>query len=265
MSASSLRSRPERRGFSLPELMVVVVLAAILVLLLEEGLMSQRRFYQAQSAVTQRHETLRFARAILSGALREANIADGDVDILAPGQMRVRVPYGLAFVCGTDATGQLVGVVELSGRWVAGAGDSVLVQRSGVWSAHALTAVGGISPQVPCVAGGGATLTLDMAVPDVSAGSGARSFRSHLFEIDTASGGYGLYRTDGATRELLLSPLDGATGFQAWYEDAQGTVLPSAVGAERVGVRVVARSVDTPALTTTRADTLTMTFGGRNR
>jgi prepilin-type N-terminal cleavage/methylation domain-containing protein len=262
------RRRPSaapRLGFSMPELMVVVVLGAVLVLVLEEALVGQRRFYAAQNAVVQRHETLRFAQAVLSSSLREANLADGDVAVLAPGRMRVRVPFGLAFVCGTDATGQQVGVVGLDGRWVAGAGDSVLIRRSGAWSAHALTAVQGPSAQVPCVAGGGGVLRLDVAVPDVTVGSAARAFRSHLFEVDTALGGYGLYRTDGASRELLLHPLDGVGGFTAWYEDAQGTVLPSVVGAARVGVEVVARAVDAPGVSSARPDTLVMTFGGRNR
>jgi hypothetical protein len=244
---------------------VVVVLSALLVVVLEEALMSQRRFYQAESDVTQRHETIRFALAVLGSSLREANVADGDVDILAPGRVRVRVPYGLAVVCGTDATGQQVGAVALEGRWVAGTGDSVLVQRSGAWSAHALTAVQAPTPQVPCLATGGAILRLDMAVPDVSPGTAARAFRSHVLEIDTAYGGYGLYRVDGPSRELLLHPLDGAGGFRAWYQDAQGVVLPSAVGAARVGVEVIARSDGAPGLGATRVDTLVMTFGGRNR
>lgn len=254
-----------RGGFSMAELLVVVVLGVLLIFALQQTILSQRRYYSAQRAAAERHETVRISSAILSSALREVNIPGGDVAILAPGRIRVRMPLGLAAVCGTDLTGQRVGIVNPTGRWVAGSADSVLIQRSGVWSAHPVNALSGPVAQVPCVATGGAVLQLDQNVPDVVVGSGARAFRSQILEVESDGTTWWLYRQDGVQQDLLTGPLDGAQGFQAWYEDAAGTVLPGAAGAERVGIRVVARALEPGLNASDRTDTLELTFTGRNR
>jgi prepilin-type N-terminal cleavage/methylation domain-containing protein len=252
-----------RRGFTMTELLVVITLSVLLVYALQRTVVSQRRYYAAQEAVSERHETIRIASAILSSALREANLPRGDVDILAPGRVRVRMPLGLAFACGTDGALR-VGVVRVEGRWVAGAGDSVLIRRAAGWDARRLVLLGGPVPGVPCVASGGSVLTLDQIVADAVAGSAARAYRSQIFEIAAAGTDYWLYRVDGAQRDLLAGPLDGATGFQAWYEDAAGAVLPGPLGAQRVGMRVIARAYQ-PVPGSNRRDTLRLTFTGRNR
>ncbi|HSG48954.1 MAG TPA: prepilin-type N-terminal cleavage/methylation domain-containing protein [Longimicrobiales bacterium] len=254
-----------RRGFSMPELLVVVVLGVLLIFALQQTIMSQRRYYGAQRAAAERHETMRISSAVLSSALREVNIPGGDVAILAPDRFRVRMPLGLAAVCGTDAAGQRVGIVNPDGRWVAGAADSVLIQRAGGWSAHAITSLTGPVVQVPCVATGGAVLQLDQNVPDVVVGSGARAFRSQVFEGASDGAIWWLYRQDGAQRDLLTGPLAGAQGLRAWYEDAGGTVLPGPAGAQRVGIRVVARALEPLLYVSNRTDTLELTFTGRNR
>jgi len=252
------------RGFTMPELLVVVVLGALILFALQQAIVTQRRYWAAQRSVTERHETARAAMAMLTAALREANLAGGDAVILAPGRIRARMPLGLGLVCGTDAAGQRLGVVAAEGRWAAGAGDSVLILRSGGWSAESVTALSGPVAQVPCVAGGGTVATLGRAALDVVVGSGARPFRSLLFELATDASASWLFRIDGALREPLAGPLDATTGLRFWYEDLQGVEVASAAAASRVGVRVVtARS--TGGATANRTDTLTLTFGGRNR
>lgn len=253
-----------RMGFSMPELLMVVAIGALLVVVLQQALVGQRRFYDSQRAAVQRHETLRLAMATMGSPLREANVARGDVGILAPGRVRVRMPLGSAFVCGTDANGSRVGAVDMQGQWNAGVADSVLILRSGVWSAEGISRLQGTDRRVPCVAAGGAVFRLDRRVPNVDLGTAARAFRSYIFEVDTDGLFFWLYRWDGAQRDLLLGPLDGPTGFQVWYEDAQGVVLPGPVGAERVGIRFVARSMNPFPVAGERTDTLVMTFGGRN-
>ena len=253
-----------RGGFTLAELVVVVALGALLVVALQQTMAGQTRYYGAQRSVSGRHETVRIASAVLGSALREANVPAGDAVILAPGRVRVRVPLGLAFVCGTDGASR-VGVVRAEGRWVAGAADSVLIRRATGWQARALLSFTGPAVQVPCVAAGGSVLGLDQSVADAVAGSAARAFRSQIFEVAAAGPDYGLYRVDGAQRDLLAGPLDGATGLQLWYESAFGAVLPSATGAQRIGVRVIALGAAPPVGTAVRRDTLSMTFTGRNR
>ena len=257
--------RCARAGFSMPELLVVVAVGALLIIALQQAVIVQRRFHEAQRTAAQRHETVRFAMAILGSALREADVARGDVEILAPGRVRIRMPLGLAFVCGTDNNGSRVGAVDMQGQWNAGIADSVLILRGGAWSAEGIGQIGGPDRRVDCVAVTGAVLRLDRRVPDADLGHGVRAFRSYVFEIDTDGVFYWLYRWDDVQRELLLGPLDGPTGFEAWYEDGLGTVLPGPAGAERVGVRVVARAEHPLPTAFPHTDTLVMTFGGRNR
>lgn len=257
-------SRAGRSGFSMAELMVVVALGALIIFALQEAILTQRRYWEAQGAVTDRHEAERVAMAVLTSALREANLAGGDVAILAPGRIRARMPLGLGHVCGTDATGQRMGVVAPEGRWAAGAGDSVLILRAGGWSAERVALLQGPVPQVPCVAAGGTVATVGRAALDVVAGSAARPFRSVVFEVATDAGAPWLFRVDGALREPLAGPLDPTSGLRVWYEDAGGVEVASPAAASRVGVRIVT-GVAAGAPAPSRTDTLTLTFGGRNR
>ncbi len=254
-----------RRGFSMVELMVVVVLGALIIFALQQALVVQRRYWSAQGGVTQRHEVARVAMAVLTGALREANLATGDVVVLTPGRIQARMPLGLGLVCGTDLAGQRVGVVAAEGWWAAGAGDSMLVQRAGGWTAEAVTALGGgPDPLVPCVPAGGTVASVARPVLDVVKGSAVRPFRSLIFEVALDAGAPWLFRADGALTEPLAGPLDGASGFRAWYEDATGVEVATPALAIRVGVRVIT-AAGTGVGASNRQDTLILTFGGRNR
>jgi hypothetical protein len=102
-------------------------------------------------------------------------------------------------------------------------------------------------------------------VADAAEGSPARTFRSQVFETATQGGQTWLFRVDGPDRELLLGPLAATDGFTVWYEDAGGAVVPDAASADRVMVRIIAVSQDPRGNPAARADTLTMSFGGRNR
>lgn len=254
------------RGFTMAELMVVVVIGVVLLLVLVQALLAQRRFYQSQRAVIERNETMRFGIAVFGSAFREANLANGDVAILAANRVRIRMPYGLALVCGTNNSGTRVGIVALEGRWMAGVGDSVLIDRGALGVvAHGINRIDPISIRVPCVLGGGAILRLDRPVPDAELGTAARAFRSHAFEVGSQAGSDWVFRVDGPTRDLVLGPIDPVQGFQVWFEDAQGLPVASPVNAERVVMRVIARSQRPPTGPVVRTDTLLMTFGGRNR
>ena len=255
---------PSRGGFSMPELMVVVALGALIIFALQQALIVQRRYWSAQDAVSQRHEAERVAMAVLTAALREANLAGGDVVILGPGRIRARAPVGLGMVCGTDATGDRLGVVAAEGRWAVAAGDSILVLHAGGWTAESLVGVSGPTPQVPCVAGGGTVARLGRAAPDALPGSAARPFRSVVFEIAADAGASWLFRVDGATRDALAGPLDASAGFEAWYEDGAGAVVSDPAAAARVGVRIVTAPAPGGG-PGSRQDTVTLTFGGRNR
>lgn len=259
-------SRPlrARAGFTMPELMVVVALGALILLALQQAVVTQRRYWSAQSAAAQRGETVRVATAVLTGALREGDVARGDAVILASGGLRARLPLGIAQVCGTDAAGGRLGLVAAEGRWAAEAGDSVLVHRAGGWSAEAITGVSGPVPQVPCVPAGGTVARLARPALDALPGAAARTFRSVAFELGAEAGSFWLFRVDGAQRDALAGPLDAAVGFTAWYEDAAGAVTATPASASRLVVRVVTASAPGSA-PGSRQDTVTLSFGGRNR
>ncbi|MHB1192175.1 MAG: hypothetical protein ACYC6F_03935 [Longimicrobiales bacterium] len=246
------------------ELMVVVALGALLIFAMQQAVMTQRRYWSAQDAASQRHESVRVAMAVLTGVLREANLANGDAVILAPDRIRARMPLGLAQVCGTDVAGDRLGLVAAEGRWATLAGDSVLVRRSGGWTAEALTAISGPVPQVPCVSAGGSVARLGRPALDALPGAAARPFRSVVLELAPDAGGSWLFRVDGAQRDVLAGPLHPTAGFAVWYEDASGAVVATPASAARVVVRVVtAPASGTPA--GSRQDTVTLSFGGRNR
>lgn len=253
-----------RRGFSMAELMVVVALGVLIIFALQQAVVTQRRYWTAQGAASQRHETARVAMAVLTGALREANLTNGDAVILASDRIRTRMPLGLGLVCGTDSTGDRVGVAAAEGRWAAGVGDSVLVRRAGGWTAEAVTSLGGPALQVPCVPAGGTIARLGRPVLDVMVGAAVRPFRSVVFELGSDAGASWLFRVDGAQRDALVGPLAATAGFRAWYEDAQGVVVATPALAARVGVRIVTGPAPGGGAGS-RVDTLTLTFGGRNR
>jgi len=246
------------------ELMVVVALGALLLFAMQQAVMTQRRYWSAQGAASQRHESVRVAMAVLTGVLREANLANGDAVILAPGRIRARMPLGLAQVCGTDLAGDRLGLVAAEGHWAALAGDSVLVRRSGGWTAEAVTALSGPVAQVPCVAAGGSVARLGRPALDALPGAAARPFRSVVFELALDGGAPWLFRVDGAQRDALAGPLDATAGFRAWYEDASGAVVAAPASAVRVVVRVVTAPASGSAAGS-RRDTVTLSFGGRNR
>lgn len=264
-AAPAVRWSSPRAGFSMAELMVVVALGVLIIFALQQGVVTQRRYWAAQGAASQRHETARVAMAVLTSALREVNLANGDAAILAPARLRVRMPLGLGQVCGTDATGDRLGIVAAEGRWVAGSGDSVLVRRTGGWTAEALTAITGPTAQVPCVATSGTAARLGRPALDALPGAAARPFRSVVFElaVDPAAGGSWLSRVDGAQRDALAGPLHATAGFGVWFEDAAGSVVASPASAARVVVRIVTAPPAGGA--GSRQDTVTLSFGGRNR
>lgn len=256
--------RTSEGGFSLPELMVVLALGVLVVFALQQAVVSQRRFYTAQQDVVRRHETTRVALAVLTAALREANLTRGDAVVTGPGTVRVRMPLGAGFACGADAAGQRVGLTVLEGRWASGVGDSVLVLGSGGWTAEAVAALEGAAPQVPCVPAGGTVVRLARAVPGVVPGSAMRAFRSHVLEVREAGGMPWLARRDGDAVDLLAGPLASVGGFRAWYVDSAGAVTANVAQAARVGVSVVTGPRPGSVPWGSRQDTLVMTLGGRN-
>lgn len=253
------------RGFSLPELTVVLALGVLLVFVLQQALVSQRRFHQAQQEAVRRHETVRVSLAVITSALREASLSRGDAVVLSPGSVRIRMPLGYGFVCGSDGTGRRVGLAWFHGRWAAGAGDSVLVMGPGGWAVEAISAIEGPGPQVACVPEAGAMVRLARPVAGLAPGYPARAFRSQILEVQSADGERWLARRDGAGSDLLVGPLDADLGFRAWYVDEIGAETSVLAEAVRLGVVVVTGSSTAWPGGGSRRDTVQFSIGGRDR
>ncbi len=255
----------DRMGFTLVELLTVLALAALLIVALQEGLIVQRQFYEVLSGASVRNESVRVSIAVLGAAFREASVPGGDVEVLTPRRVRVRMPVGFGVVCGIDNNGGRVGLVTVRGRWLEAMGDSVLVQLSSGRFAGLLDAVDPASDRVPCLtASPGLIIRLDQRVPDVAVPSPARSFRSQIFESVVEEGKQYLYRVDGTQRDLLVGPLDVTDGFRVWYADRQGVEVADPALADRLMVRIIAQAPDLRGRPSILRDTVQMAFGGRN-
>lgn len=257
--------RRHRLGFSLVELLTALTLSVLIVVALQEALIVQRRFYEAQGGVSVRNESVRTAMAVLGAAFREVSLSEGDVDILTPRRVRVRMPMGFGVVCGIDNNGSRVGFVTPQGRWAVGMGDSVIVHLTSGRVVDILDAVEPASNRVECLtAYPGVILRLSNRVPDIQIPSPARSFDSQLIESVVEGGKQYLYRMDGVQRDLLVGPLDMVDGFRAWYVDLQGQEVADPALADRIMVRVIAQAPDLRGRPSILRDTIQMTFGGRN-
>jgi prepilin-type N-terminal cleavage/methylation domain-containing protein len=264
-SSQRVQVKENRTGFSLVELLITLALAALIFMALQEVLIAQRKFYETQGAVSARNETVRTSMAVLGAALREASVPHGDIQVLTPRRIRVRMPVGLGVVCGIDNNGSRIGLVAPQGRWDETVGDSVVVHLTSGRLVDLLDQVDPTSDRVPCLTSSpGLIIRLDQRVPNVAIPSPARAFRSQLLESVVENGKQYLYRVDGAERDLLVGPLDLSEGFRAWYVDLQGVEVFDPTLADRVMVRVIAQSPDVRGVPSFLRDTLEMSFGGRN-
>lgn len=260
------RGRSGLDGFTLIEMLVVLLLAVLLVIVLQQTLIVQRQFHESRNAVSVRLGTVGTGLALLGANFRGASVSRGDVAVLAPRRVRIRIPVGSGTICGSDNAGNRIGVVDVVGSWLARSGDSVTVQSADGPFDDLLDRVEGPGRRVPCTESrGGLIIRLDSRVRDLEFPSTTRVFRTVEFESVVENGFQYLYRVEGTRRDLLLGPLDTADGFEAWYSDEDGVPVGPPPAATRITMQVLAVAPPRRGVTSSVRDTIRLTFGGRNR
>ncbi len=257
---TNLRKRPSRLGFTLVETLVTLVVAGIVLAAVYRVIVAQNRSYNRQQEVTDVHNTLRAAGALLASELRQASAAGGDLVALGPNGVTLRAGVGSGIVCRVHATQPRYGLVEVSGDVEQAGVDSVLALArtgsDGTWRPLGVSTVGDAASLgvTPCVwsTGEAAEVGVEVVVgaPSDTAGIevGSPMILYQLVE-------YGLMQENGrwwfgrkvgasATFDALTGPLLDATqgGLEFTYRDASGNVTNNAVDVAFVEVVLRAES-----------------------
>jgi hypothetical protein len=203
----------------------------------------------------------------MAADLMEANGADGDFSALGPDSITVRSPVGFGIVCATDASGKTLGLIDVTGRISASAGDSVLIYHPDGWLVRAPVEVNPASASLTCPYGAGVAPEAILrvggsSIDSVSIGAPLRAFHPYTYRLDQEGNSWWLARDDGTVAEVLAGPFSGdSLGLAFSYYDTNGqpTVDPALVA--RVDLNMVAVS----GAASERRDTLVASVRPRNQ
>lgn len=241
-------ARPNRRGFSLIELMVGLVVGMLLLGGIVQIMLVQSRGYRKQREVIDIRETAREAAALLSWDLRQSVVGGSAPSVMGAGSITLRSPRGLGTVCARHPTLARYGLWKTGGNITATPDDSALVYHMGrdKWTALRITAVGTPAAMgVAACAWPGARppdIVVEVAVSTktdtsfVKVGAPFRSFRRVQYAEFQQNGRWWLGRKTGAaaTYEQLTGPLRPpvSNGLSFVYYDTLGVVTanPGALG-----------------------------------
>lgn len=148
-----MRMMVRRRGFSLVEMLVVMVVAGIALAAVYRTLIVQQKSYRHEGARITTQQSGRTAVHVLAAELREISASGGDLLMIAPESLTVRVPRKLGIVCAvTSGTDNLeIWLMNDDAPFVKG--DSVVVYVDGnettasddIWVRDAVSSVAGVS------------------------------------------------------------------------------------------------------------------------
>lgn len=236
------RGRREREGgFTLIEALLTIVVGGIVMGAVYQLLISQSRSYGRQLELTDVHNSLRAAAALLAFEIRQA--ASGDLYSINQNSIALRSPQASGIVCTEHPTLPRFGLVAVAGEISAAPEDSALVLAVGapgsgddVWRVLKVQAVStgpamGVSA---CDWGGGAEsdVVLELAAPvaadtaGIAVGAPLIVFRRVEYRVYEENGRWWLGRKVGgaASYEKLTGPLlpEVSGGLVFTYRDAAG-------------------------------------------
>ncbi len=252
--------RRDRRGFTLVELLIVTVLGALVLAAALQVLITNSRTYSAQSAAITGQQSTRMALEVLFNDLRLVSPQGGDILMMSPDSLRVRLMRKFSRACATNLlmTGTPTMIVLDPGPVDFVAGDSVFVfadkkqadDDDDIWIAARVTqATVAVCPQVaiPPIAGyelrfAGQNTLFD--IPDsVHNGAPVRSYTTVRFGLITYLGDTYLGRGEGnAALSPVAGPLLPGTGLEFVYRDALGAVTNTPTDVRQIVVRVRSES-----------------------
>jgi prepilin-type N-terminal cleavage/methylation domain-containing protein len=303
--AHAAAPRPVRRGFTLPELLIVIVVFGVVAGALVTTIARQQRFYGATEQIVTMRGNMRDAVNLLPNDLRGLSRSGGDIYAMTDSSIDFRLPTGATVICTINAARTMVTVppTQLASQsgitsWLAAprTGDSLFVYDEGAtsgsaddsWRLHVLTATpsAGSCPTTTgftatsTEAAAGVSLLVTPALPaTVRLGASIRFFhRAHYSLYRTASGNWyiGFYEcVAGACQTLqavsgpYLPYASTGGGLRFTYFDSTGAVTANRTLVSRIDVTTRARTADAVAVTGTQrehyADSLSVSVALRNR
>jgi prepilin-type N-terminal cleavage/methylation domain-containing protein len=239
----SKRLTTNRRGASLPELLVALVVLAIIGSASVRLLISQTRYYDVQLKQRSARSVSRASVNMLLSELRMMESAAG-VEAATSTSVTLRVPYAMGMSCGTVATVSVVAMLPADSTVLATATPSGHAWRNG-GGAYTYT-----SSPVATIAGGNTVCTLANISPDpngrvvimtpplpagASPGDAVFLYQRVRYEFASSTvlpGRRALWRTivDSGTREELAAPFDDTARFRYFQFDRDTSDVSAAVG-----------------------------------
>jgi prepilin-type N-terminal cleavage/methylation domain-containing protein len=247
IAARVARFSPDRRGFTIVELLVGLVVGSIVLTSVVQMLIVQGRGYGKQREIIDIRQTAREATALLAWDLRQSGVGDSPLAAISASTVTLRSPRGLGTICAKHPLLARYGLWKTGGNILASADDSALVYQLGrdKWTALKITAVG-----TPAAMGVAACAWPGARPPDIvvefavgaktdtsylKVGAPFRSFRRVEYTEYQLNNRWWLGRKVGAATsyEQLTGPLaaPGSNGLAFAYFDTLGAVTtnPAAV------------------------------------
>jgi len=257
-----------RSGFTIVELTIVTVVATMLAVGLHGVYVRQQRLVRWQGQVAAVHDAYRVAVSLLASDVREAVPSDGDLTLAGSDVLSVRAPAGLAFVCDTRESPDVLALHHSMGLPVAD-GDSLLVYASDGWRSVLVVREERPGQRGMSCSNAPSTPQLQLRLASgqaegVVVGSPVRAFRHHTYHLVDNAGEPWLGRTDAAGTEPLVGPLV-AGGLRFRFLDETGTETAQL---DRVGAVELRMVLPAPRSLTSGAmsrDTIETLFQVRNR
>ena len=249
-------TRPDRRGFTIVELMIVAVLGALVVSATYQILLTNQRAFTVQTAQIQGQQTVRAGLSVLFGELREVGRSGGDVLSMSPTKVRVRVMRDFGLVCGTNVTGSPIRVKKV-GRFFE-TDDSIFVfadndPRVSSDDTILTGTITAIDTTQSCTGADTAqalivpALVTALANDTVRLGAPVRAYAVYTYGLYQVGGDYYLARESTAAGvERLVGPLS-SNGITFTYLDSLSnvTAVATSVSQIEITIRALSQVLDT--------------------
>jgi len=195
-SGESSRGARDSSGHTVLEVALVLALFSVVLVSVHLALISQHRFYALNAQLANTRDAARIAAEVLTGELRGASPAAGDLYAVSADSVALRSTRGIGVICG--ASGNTIDVWRLTGTLGDSGSDSVLIflenspdsSFDDAWTAAAVQRVrSGGAGSCPNGRPPEVRLDLDRPVTGFVVGSPVRAFRPYVYRLYLAGDG----------------------------------------------------------------------------